>query len=223
MSNCRPRVSRSHRSSPGAWLALPLLAFFPLITATQVNAEESTNSTTETKIATFAGGCFWCTEAVFERMNGVGDVVSGYIGGHVPNPTYEQVCGKQTGHAEAVEIPYDPSVVSYEELLEVFFKTHDPTTLNRQGYDEGPQYRSEIFYHESYQKDAAEKIIKAMDAKGIFNAPIVTKVSEASRFYEAEDYHQDYFANNPGQGYCRAVVAAKVQKFDELFSDKAKP
>ncbi|KAA1257798.1 Peptide methionine sulfoxide reductase MsrA [Rubripirellula obstinata] len=173
-------------------------------------------------VATLAGGCFWCTEAVFERMKGVSDVVSGYIGGTVPNPTYEQVTGKRTGHAEAVEVYYDPSVVTYEEILEVFFKTHDPTTLNRQGNDFGPQYRSAVFYHSPEQKLATEQYIQKLEAAREFRGKIVTEVAEASRFWEAEAYHQDYYRKNPTAGYCRAVVSKKVKKFNNLFQDKKK-
>lgn len=173
-------------------------------------------------VATLAGGCFWCTEAVYERMEGVGDVVSGYIGGHIPNPTYEMVCSKRSGHAEAVEIYYDPSKVKFEELLEVFFATHDPTTLNQQGADKGPQYRSSIFYHNDEQKKIAEAYIEQLDKSGNFRRPIVTLLEEATKFYPAEEYHQDYFARNPNAGYCQAVVRAKVEKFDKYFKDKAK-
>ncbi len=173
-------------------------------------------------VATLAGGCFWCTEAVFERMKGVNDVVSGYIGGHVKNPTYEQVCNKLTGHAEACEIYYNPEVVSYEELLELFFKTHDPTTLNQQGADRGPQYRSSIFYHDEEQKKIAENYIKKLEESREFRRPIVTKLEAATEFYPAEEYHQDYFRLNPNQGYCRAVVAKKVRKAKNVLGDKLK-
>ena len=176
----------------------------------------------EERVATFAGGCFWCTEAVFERMDGVNDVISGYIGGHVTNPTYEQVCGKQTGHAEAVEIYYDPSKVDYEELLEVFFKTHEPTRLNKQGPDSGPQYRSSVFYHNEDQKSVAEKYIKKLDASGEYDDKIVTLLEKASTFYPAEEYHQDFFRRNPTHGYCRAFVSNKVRKFNRNFGDKIK-
>ena len=171
-------------------------------------------------VATLAGGCFWCTEAVFEKMIGVNDVVSGYIGGQVPNPTYEQVCGKKTGHAEAVEIYFDPEKVSFKELLKVFFKTHDPTTLNKQGADEGPQYRSAIFFHDAEQEAIANEIIKELSAE--FRDPLVTSLEPATTFYPAEEYHQDYYARNPNAGYCQAVVAAKVKKFETQFSDKVK-
>jgi peptide-methionine (S)-S-oxide reductase len=170
--------------------------------------------------ATFAGGCFWCTEAVYAQIKGVKAVTSGYIGGTVPNPTYEQVCSKLTGHAEAVEIEYDPEQVSYEQLLEVFFATHDPTTKNRQGNDVGPQYRSAVFYHDAEQKRIAEDVIRRLgDA---FQAPIVTEVVEATTFYPAEGYHQDYFAKNPADRYCNAVALPKVEKVRKVFKDLVK-
>ena len=172
--------------------------------------------------ATFAGGCFWCTEAVFEQIEGVKGVVSGYIGGEVPDPTYKDVCTGLTGHAEAVEIEYDPAVVSYPKLLEIFFATHDPTTKNRQGADVGTQYRSGVFYHDDEQKRIAEEVIKRLNEAGAYPQPIVTEVTKATTFYPAEDYHQDYFANNPGQGYCRAVVAPKVDKVQKVFRDLLK-
>ncbi len=172
--------------------------------------------------ATLAGGCFWCTEAVFERLEGVTSVTSGYLGGEVPNPSYKDVCTGLTGHAEAVEIEYDPAVVPFAKLLEVFFATHDPTTKNRQGADVGTQYRSGIFYHDEEQKRVAEEVIKRLDASGAFPGRIVTEVTKATTFYPAEDYHQDYFANNPGQGYCRAVVAPKVYKVQKVFKDLLK-
>lgn len=172
--------------------------------------------------ATFAGGCFWCTEAVYAELKGVKGVTSGYIGGQVPNPTYKQVCTGQTGHAEAIEIEYDPQVVSFEKLLEVFFATHDPTTLNRQGADMGTQYRSGVFYHDDGQKRSAEAVIKALEEAHVFPAKIVTEVTPASTFYPAEDYHQDYFANNPFQPYCQAVAAPKVAKVRKVFKDLVK-
>ena len=191
--------------------------------------EETLSETSQTEgentkeaVATLAGGCFWCTEAVFERMTGVKDVVSGYIGGSVPNPTYEQVLGKKTGHAEAVEIIYDPSKTTYEELLEVFFKTHDPTSLNKQGADEGPQYRSAIFVHDETQKTTAENYIKKLNESGEFDSPIVTTLEKAANFYPAEEYHQDFFRRNPNYGYCQAVVRNKVRKFNREFGDKIK-
>ena len=183
----------------------------------------STNAVTDshsTAKATLAGGCFWCTEAVFERMRGVSDVVSGYIGGSVDNPSYEAVCRGTTGHAEAVEIYYDPSQVKYEDLLKVFFKTHDPTTLNQQGADRGTQYRSAIFPHDDEQRQIAEQYIQQLNGSGAFNRPIVTTIEPATKFYAAEEYHQDYFRLNPNAGYCRAVVASKVEKFDRELSSE---
>lgn len=172
--------------------------------------------------ATLAGGCFWCTEAVFERIDGVTSVVSGYLGGEVPNPTYKDICTGLTGHAEAVEIEYDPAVVPFEKLLEIFFATHDPTTRNRQGVDVGTQYRSGIFYHDDEQKRIAVEVIRRLDAARAFPGKIVTEVTKATTFYPAEDYHQDYFANNPGQGYCQAVVVPKVIKVQKVFKDLLK-
>jgi peptide-methionine (S)-S-oxide reductase len=172
--------------------------------------------------ATFAGGCFWCTEAVYAELKGVKSVTSGYIGGSVPNPTYKDVCTGLTGHAEAIEIEYDPAVVPFEKLLEVFFATHDPTTLNRQGADVGTQYRSGIFYHDDEQKRIAGDVIAKLDAAKVFPGKIVTEVTKASVFYPAEDYHQDYFANNPFQPYCQAVAAPKVDKVRKVFKDLVK-
>lgn len=172
--------------------------------------------------ATLAGGCFWCVEAVFDELRGVESVVSGYIGGQRPHPTYQQVCTGATGHAEAIEIKFDPSVVSFRELLEVFFTVHDPTTLNRQGADVGTQYRSAIFYHTPEQREIAEQVIAELNAEKIWDAPIVTELAPASEFYAAEDYHQEYFQNNAGQPYCRAVVAPKVAKFRQKFLEKLK-
>lgn len=172
--------------------------------------------------ATFAGGCFWCTEAVYAEIKGVESVTSGYIGGQVPNPTYKDVCSGLTGHAEAVEIEYDPRAVPFEKLLEVFFATHDPTTLNRQGADVGTQYRSGVFYHDAEQKRIAEEVIARLDAARVFPGKIVTEVTPAAKFYPAEDYHQDYFANNPQQPYCRAVAAPKVEKVHKFFKDLVK-
>ena len=172
------------------------------------------------EVATLAGGCFWCLEAVFDGMKGVASVESGYIGGRIANPTYEQVCGGDTGHAEVVRITFDPAVVSFKELLEVFFVIHDPTTLNRQGNDAGTQYRSAIFYHTPLQKADAEEVIARLDAARLWNGPIVTELAPAPAFYMAEGYHQEYFARNPYQPYCQAVVAPKVAKFRKHFLDK---
>lgn len=178
--------------------------------------------TPATAKATFGGGCFWCTEAVYAQIKGVTRVTSGYIGGHVENPTYKQVCSGLTGHAEAVEIEYDPAVVAYEKLLEIFFSTHDPTTLNRQGADVGTQYRSAIFYHDDEQKKTAQQVIIQLNAAKVFPAKIVTKLEPATVFYPAEDYHQDYFAINGYQPYCQAVIAPKVAKVRKVFKDLLK-
>lgn len=172
--------------------------------------------------ATFGGGCFWCTEAVFLEMKGVEKVTSGYSGGEIKNPTYEQICTGTTGHAEVIHIQFNPEEVSFEELLEVFFKTHDPTTLNRQGADFGTQYRSVVFYHSKEQKEAAEAIIKELNAADAYDDPIVTEVTEFDILYPAEQYHQNYYARNSGQGYCQAVVRPKVEKFRKVFADKVK-
>ena len=165
------------------------------------------------ELATLGGGCFWCLEAVYKDLKGVESVVSGYAGGDVENPTYEQVCGGRTGHAEVVQIAFDPQVVTYRDLLDVFFTIHDPTTKDRQGADVGPQYRSIILYHDPEQKAAAEQAIAELEAKGIWHAPIVTEVAPLETFYPAEAYHQDYFEQNPRQRYCQIVIAPKVAKF----------
>lgn len=172
--------------------------------------------------ATFGSGCFWCTEAIFENLKGVHSIVSGYSGGHVPNPTYEEVCTGTTGHAEVTQITYDPKVISYDELLEVFWKTHDPTTLNRQGNDVGTQYRSVIFYHNIEQKNLAVKYKAELDKSGAWDKPIVTEISPFTNFFPAENYHQDYYKNNPNQGYCAFVIAPKLEKFKKVFKDKLK-
>ncbi|MDX2040411.1 MAG: peptide-methionine (S)-S-oxide reductase MsrA [Acidobacteriota bacterium] len=174
------------------------------------------------QIATLAGGCFWCLEAVFVELRGVEKVVSGYMGGHTMNPTYKQICYEDTGHAEVVQITFDPQTVSFKELLEVFFTIHDPTTLNRQGADVGSQYRSAIFYHSDEQRTVAEQVIVELTASGIWSNPIVTEMTSAPTFYPAENYHQDYFANNPYQPYCLAVVAPKVAKARQKFLAKLK-
>jgi peptide-methionine (S)-S-oxide reductase len=171
-----------------------------------------------TEIATLGGGCFWCTEAVFQQLKGVQAVESGYTGGQIPNPTYEQICEGTTGHAEVVRLTFDPSVVSFREILEVFFTIHDPTTLNRQGNDIGTQYRSVIYYHSPQQQETAKQVISEM--ANVWDAPIVTELSPAETFYKAESYHQNYFRQNPMQGYCAFIVAPKVAKFRKTFSDK---
>jgi peptide-methionine (S)-S-oxide reductase len=174
------------------------------------------------EIATFGNGCFWCTEAIFQRLKGVQTVTSGYSGGFVTNPTYEQVCEKNTGHAEVLQIIYNPKEISFDELLEVFWKTHDPTTLNQQGADVGPQYRSVVFYHTEEQKTKAEKYKVELDAIKAFNNPIVTAIESFTNFYSAEGYHQNFYNNNPNQGYCRMVVRPKVEKFEKVFKAKLK-
>ena len=174
------------------------------------------------EVATLAGGCFWCLEAVFDDLKGVDRVESGYAGGGVPHPTYRQVCTGTTGHAEVVQITFDPRVLSFKDLLGVFFAIHDPTTLNRQGADTGTQYRSAIFYHTPEQRATAEQVIKELEGAGIWSAPIVTEVTPFTAFYEAEDYHQEYFRLNGEQPYCRAVVAPKVAKFRKQFIERLK-
>ena len=180
------------------------------------------NISVKTDTATFGQGCFWCAEAIFERVKGVESVISGYAGGHTPNPSYEQVCNGNTGHAEVVQIIYNPDVISYDDLLKIFWKTHDPTTLNRQGADVGEQYRSIILYHNEQQKEKAEYYKKELDKSGAWDKPIVTQIVPFTKFYNAEDYHQNYFEKNPNQGYCSFVIAPKVEKFEKVFKDKLK-
>ncbi len=173
-------------------------------------------------IATFGNGCFWCTEAIFQQLKGVETVLPGYTGGTVKNPSYKEVCTGTTGHAEAIQITYDPAVISYRELLDVFFYTHDPTTLNRQGADVGTQYRSAIFFHNEEQKKDAETIIAQLTAEGVYPDPIVTEISAIDVFYQAEDYHRNYYNNNKNQGYCRAVINPKLDKFMKKYASKTK-
>jgi len=177
---------------------------------------------TNLRTATLAGGCFWCLEAVYDEIKGVQGVESGYAGGHMDNPTYRAVCNGDTGHAEVVQVHFDPNIVSYRDLLNVFFAIHDPTTLNRQGADTGTQYRSAIFYHDDEQKGIAEELIKDLSAQKIWDRPIVTEVTKLDKFYMAEDYHQEYFARNPYQPYCMAVVSPKVSKFRKHFIEMLK-
>ena len=180
------------------------------------------NDKSNFETATFGMGCFWCSEAIFERLKGVESVESGYSGGSVDNPTYEQVCTGRTGHAEVIQIKYDPKTISFDELLEVFWKTHDPTTLNRQGADVGTQYRSVIFYHNDEQKKLAEQYKTELDKSGAWGDPIVTEISPLTNYFPAEDYHQEYFENNPEQQYCNFVIAPKVEKFEKVFKNKLK-
>jgi peptide-methionine (S)-S-oxide reductase len=174
------------------------------------------------EIATLGGGCFWCTEAVFTELKGVEKVEPGYAGGTVPNPTYEQVCSDRTGHAEVVQVTFNPMVISYGELLTIFFTVHDPTTLNRQGADSGTQYRSVIFYHNDEQKSIAQQVVREVTAAKLWKAPIVTQIEPFKTFYKAEAYHLDYFKNNPRQPYCQMVIAPKVRKFQEHYVEKLK-
>lgn len=186
------------------------------MSATYINSAENLDT------ATFGTGCFWCTEAIFQRLEGVSRVVSGYSGGQVNNPSYEQVCTGTTGHAECCQVVYDPSVISFDELLSVFWKTHDPTTLNRQGNDIGTQYRSAIFFHDDEQKQKAEHYIQELNNSGAYDDPIVTTLEPYTTFYSAEDYHKNYYNNNRGQSYCRFVIQPKIEKFEKVFKEKLK-
>ncbi len=188
----------------------------------QVNAQKGKNMNNDLAVATFGNGCFWCTEAIFQQLKGVESVYPGYTGGSVKNPSYREVCTGTTGHAEAIQIKYDPSVINYRELLDIFFYTHDPTTLNRQGNDVGTQYRSAIFYHNEEQKAAAEEIISQLTAEKVYDDPIVTEVTPMDVFYMAEDYHKNYYLNNKNQGYCRAVINPKLDKFMKKYGSKTK-
>jgi peptide-methionine (S)-S-oxide reductase len=174
------------------------------------------------EIATLGSGCFWCTEAFFLRLKGVESVVSGYSGGKIKNPTYREVCSGLTGHAEVIQVKFDPSMISYEEVLEVFWNTHDPTTLNKQGADEGTQYRSIVFYHNDSQKKIAEEYKAQLNQSKVYNNPVVTEISPFKEFYLAEDYHQNYYSLNPNQGYCQYVIRPKVEKFDKEYASKLK-
>jgi peptide-methionine (S)-S-oxide reductase len=194
-----------------------------LANTTNNTTMDSTITPKGTEVATFANGCFWCTEAIFEQLDGVISAVSGYSGGQTANPTYKEVCTGETGHAECLQITYDPSKISFDELLEVFWETHDPTTLNRQGADVGTQYRSAVFYHNEEQKTKAEKYKAELNKNGAFDKPIVTEITPFSTFYPAEDYHQQYFEQNEGQNpYCRVVIRPKIDKFKKVFKDKLK-
>jgi peptide-methionine (S)-S-oxide reductase len=220
-------------------LTTGLLALLPALSlsACAQSSNQQTSSKQKTKVmhttnaaateaglekATFGTGCFWCTEAMFESLDGVKEAVSGYEGGTKAAPTYKEVCTGNTGHAECVEVTYDPKKVTYAELLQAFFRSHDPTSLNRQGADVGTQYRSVIFYHNDEQKQLAEQVKKELNAAGAYDKPIVTEITPAQEFYVAEDYHQNYYANNPEQGYCAFVIAPKLDKFRKVFKDKLK-
>ena len=206
-----------------------ILLALAITACAETNTKKNTSMTNEsipngvkTDTATFGEGCFWCTEAFFQRLKGVQAVLSGYGGGFVENPTYEQVCDKTTGHVELARIIYDPSVISYDELLEVFWKTHDPTTRDQQGNDVGPQYRSVIYYHNEEQKQKAIHYKEKLDKSGAWNKPIVTDIEPFKNFYPAENYHQNYYNDNQGQGYCSFVIAPKLEKFEKVFKDKLK-
>jgi peptide-methionine (S)-S-oxide reductase len=177
---------------------------------------------TKTETVTFGAGCFWCVEAIFSRVNGVTKVESGYSGGHVVNPTYQEVCTGNTGHAEVVQVTFNPDIIPFAKILEIYFKTHDPTTLNRQGADIGTQYRSVIFYHTEEQKVTAIEIKNQLDAAGIWSSPIVTAIEPYKNFYKAESYHQNYYEGNKNQAYCRMVITPKLEKFEKVFSDYLK-
>lgn len=189
----------------------------------QIMSSSVSSAMEKTDTATFGTGCFWCTEAIFEQLNGVLKVTSGYMGGTKENPTYEEVCSGETGHAECVQVVYEPAKISYDELLEVFFKVHDPTSLNRQGADVGTQYRSAIFYHDAAQKEKADYYKTEVDKSGAYEKPIVTEITAASRFYAAEDYHQEYYQNNKNTNpYCSIVIRPKLEKFQKVFAKKLK-
>ncbi len=192
-----------------------LFILISLIITTNIMAKELEK-------VTLGGGCFWCTEAVYLELKGVVEVKPGYSGGNIKNPTYEQVCTETTGHAEVIQITFDPKIVTFTKIMEVFFMTHNPTTLNRQGNDVGTQYRSAIFYHSEKQKETAEKIIQLFNEEKVYDKPIVTEITEFDKFYPAEDYHVNYFARNKTQGYCQFVIAPKMEKFKEIFKDKLK-
>ena len=197
------------------------LIIFTLLLIT-INTMGLSKDNSKMEQATFGAGCFWCVEAIFERVNGVIKVESGYAGGHVKNPDYKEVTRGTTGHAEVIQLVYDPELISFTALLEILFKTHDPTTLNRQGADVGTQYRSCILYHNEEQREKAREVIDELDRAGIWNDPIVTTLEPFTDFYSAEQYHQEYFENNPNQGYCRLVIQPKVEKFEKLFKDLLK-
>ncbi len=188
----------------------------------EINESNKVKITEDMEIATFAGGCFWCTEAIFLDIKGVEKVVSGYIGGLTKNPTYKDICTGTTGHAEAIQITFNPNEVAYEDLLEIFFATHNPTTLNRQGADEGTQYRSEIFYHSFAQKEAAENYILLLEKEKLYDTKVVTKVTSATVFYPAEEYHQNYYNQNLSQGYCQMMIAPKLEKLRKYYESKLK-
>lgn len=204
------------------FLMILMISIHSELKSSTTNDKNMENGEIKSKTAVFAGGCFWCTEAIFSQLKGVQKVVSGYSGGKVANPTYREVCTGNTGHAECTQITYDPEQISFAELLEVFWMTHDPTTLNRQGADSGTQYRSAIFYTDDDQKQVALAYKAKLEKERIWNAPIVTEITKFDKFYPAEDYHQEYYQNNPDQGYCRIVITPKIEKFKKIFADRLK-
>jgi len=199
-----------------------LILLFVFLSLNLFSQKNINNMNKNLAVATFGNGCFWCTEAIFQQLRGVEKVISGYTGGSVKNPSYREVCNGTTGHAEALQITYDPDIISYRELLDVFFYTHDPTTLNRQGADVGTEYRSAIFYHDEIQKSEAEKIILQLEKEIVFNDKIVTEITPFDIFYPADDYHQNYYNNNKNQPYCRAVINPKLDKFMKKYQSKLK-
>lgn len=208
---------------------IPSLLLLLLVTGISCGQQKQTSNDMTTpasreglQLATFASGCFWCTEAIFQNLNGVEKVESGYSGGKVKNPTYKEVCSGLTGHAEVIQVTYNPAIISFEELLEIFWQTHDPTTLNRQGADVGTQYRSAIFYHSDTQKELAETYKKKLDASGAFDDPVVTEITPYTLFYKAEDYHQNYYNLNNNVPYCNFVIKPKLEKFKKVFGEKLK-
>jgi len=203
-------------------MVIAIVFVFILNTKAQSIQTKQSKMSTNMEIATLANGCFWCTEAIFQQLKGVEKVTSGYTGGNLKNPTYKEICTGNTGHAEGIQIEFDSNIISYQEILDVFFSTHDPTTLNRQGYDVGTQYRSAIFYNSEAQKEIAEAFIIALTNAHVFDNPIVTEITPLSVFYIAEDYHQNYYNNNKSQGYCQAVINPKLAKFIEKYQSKLK-
>ncbi|GFR52659.1 hypothetical protein Agub_g15253 [Astrephomene gubernaculifera] len=224
----RPTAGASEVGSAGRSLLAPSSSSRPRGSAPQAAAGPSSGEAVSEptsgamEVATLGGGCFWCIEACYNMLRGVRSAVSGYAAGHIKNPTYKQVCSGTTGHAEVVQITYDPSVLSYREILEIFFTIHDPTTKDRQGNDTGPQYRSIILTHGEQQRQVAQQVMQQVESEGWWGAPLVTEVQPLDLFYPAEDYHQNYFVQNPGQGYCRVVVGPKVAKFRAKFGSKMK-
>jgi peptide-methionine (S)-S-oxide reductase len=193
---------------------------FVFVIVLLANTESYSQNRKNMEIATFGSGCFWCTEAIFQQIKGVESVISGYSGGEVKNPTYNAVCSGETGHAEVIQVKFNPELVSYTDLLEIFWQTHDPTTLNQQGADVGTQYRSVIFYHNNEQKELAESFKQKLNKAAIYDSPIVTEISEFNTFYKAEEYHQEYYNNNKAQSYCNFVITPKLNKFKKIFKDK---